>query len=470
MSDLEKGLSFLDPITKTLKVDEIDFGERSRIEYTGIEELAKDIKANGLINDICVMGRPGKPYLLLAGGRRLTAIKFLKRTSVRCKVYPTLTDVQVMIVELSENLHRQDLEPVVVIKQRAKIAKLMHKNSLENKEKAPTLFDISKSLGIDKATLSRDLKLSGLIEQYPDAIKNVKSRKDIAKNLQKLEQEEIIREIAKRQKKDDIELATTSKTKDKGKKESHGDVEVDAEDIRKAKHERLQILLKKFYVGDTFEVCEKLVQKEAKVHLVEIDPPYGIDYTKVKRSAENTETYNEIPLSEYPAFLKRTLKYAYDLLPDDGWAICWYAINLSHDLLINTAKEIGFTTTGIPCIWTKPNSTGQNNQPKINHSNVYEVFLVLRKGKAYLNRNGRVNEYRYPNVKSKSHATEKPVELYEDIFDTFVSQGSHILSMFAGSGSPIVAAIKKGYQVLGIDSHEAHKVSYEGLIRKHLQL
>ena len=455
---------------KSIKLTDIDMGERARIEYEHIDELITDIKSVGLINDICVMFRPAKPYLLLAGGRRLTAIKQMAWPTVSCKIYPTLTQLEILIVELSENLNRDDLSPIVILQQRAKIFKLIQRNNLDTGKKPATIDQIAKVIGCDKSTLSRDLKMAAAMEQHPEIAVKATSRKDIANSINKMQAASIMEEISDRHDKDDLEEgldAINKKTPIKSKTTTNSD---EPKDEAKIKSDSVKMLLKNFIVGDTFETCQKLIDNKATVNLVELDPPYAIDYTKVKQSKENTESYEEIPEEEYYIFMKKCLEDAWALLPPDGWAVCWYAISKYHDMILRLARGVGFTNLGIPAIWTKPNSTGQNNQPTINLSSTYETFFILRKGKAFLNKNARANEFRYPNVKGKSHATEKPVELYQDIFSTLVPRGSHILSMFAGSGSPIIAGFLEGMQILGIDSAKKHKVSYEGLLRKYMKV
>jgi DNA modification methylase len=311
--------------------------------------------------------------------------------------------------------------------------------------------------------------MASAMQKHPEIADGAKSRKDIANTINKMQANSIMTEISNRHEEDDV-LDSGLEAINNKKPIDPNAMPVDPKlntDEANAKH--IKTLLKHFIVADTFATCDRMIKSGAHVHLVEIDPPYAIDYTKVKQSEQNTDTYTEIAEEEYYLFMKKTLETAWALLSDNGWVVCWYAISKYHDMILRLARGVGFTNLGIPSLWTKPNSTGQNNQPTINLSNTYETFFILRKGKAFLNKNARANEFRYPGVKKKTHATEKPVELYQDIFTTLVPKGSHIVSMFVGSGAPLVGGFLEGMQMLGIDSAKEHKVSYEGLLRKYMK-
>jgi len=79
-------------------------------ELPNIEELAADIKANGLINPLTVTNG-GDGYVVHAGNRRLAALKLLKVKEVPVIVVPP-QDIEV--VQLAENLGREDLHPLDV--------------------------------------------------------------------------------------------------------------------------------------------------------------------------------------------------------------------------------------------------------------------------------------------------------------------------------------------------------------------
>lgn len=99
----------LDP--KDIFADE-EFNCRGIIDPTSVIELAKDIKQYGLQQPILVEfwdKVPGKKYRILAGYRRYKAHQLFKLRSIRALVKPTMSDLEARILNLSENLQREDL-------------------------------------------------------------------------------------------------------------------------------------------------------------------------------------------------------------------------------------------------------------------------------------------------------------------------------------------------------------------------
>jgi len=95
---------------QTLPVDCIspDLGQPRKF-FDRIEELAADIKANGLLSLICVRPIGNGKYRLIHGERRFRAILVLGWTEIRCEVKTGLTEAQIHDIQLSENLERSDL-------------------------------------------------------------------------------------------------------------------------------------------------------------------------------------------------------------------------------------------------------------------------------------------------------------------------------------------------------------------------
>ena len=98
----------------SIRVDDIEFGDRFRKEYGDLKELAESIKSTGgLVSSFSVKILEGanKKYLLLAGGRRLRAVVLAGLETVPAIIYPIDTSpLKMREIELVENVHRKDLE------------------------------------------------------------------------------------------------------------------------------------------------------------------------------------------------------------------------------------------------------------------------------------------------------------------------------------------------------------------------
>lgn len=94
---------FVDPKTIVINRD-----ARQRRNISDLEDLKSSIVKVGIINPIVVRGEEGK-LVLVAGERRLTSALELNFPKVPIQFYELMTPQEARIVELEENIKRQDL-------------------------------------------------------------------------------------------------------------------------------------------------------------------------------------------------------------------------------------------------------------------------------------------------------------------------------------------------------------------------
>ena len=82
--------------------------ERIRKEINKIDELAKDIQQHGLINPVTVMKIPGGELQLIAGLRRLKAVRSLGWIEIAVNVVFPADAEMALRIEISENEQRED--------------------------------------------------------------------------------------------------------------------------------------------------------------------------------------------------------------------------------------------------------------------------------------------------------------------------------------------------------------------------
>lgn len=91
-----------------IAIEKIKVSERIRKQTTKIDELAADIRKNGLINPITVMEVDGGArYQLLAGLRRLRAAQLLDWSHIESSVTQPKDAEAVLNIEYSENMQRE---------------------------------------------------------------------------------------------------------------------------------------------------------------------------------------------------------------------------------------------------------------------------------------------------------------------------------------------------------------------------
>lgn len=122
--------------SRRIPIAQIVVGERRRLEYGDLHELAASIEQYGLIHPI-VVDADGR---LVAGERRLKACQSLGWTEIDVRDFGALTDAERSEIELEENLRRKDLTPYErsrTLTQLADTAKAVVQAEIEREARAP---------------------------------------------------------------------------------------------------------------------------------------------------------------------------------------------------------------------------------------------------------------------------------------------------------------------------------------------
>lgn len=150
-----------------LFVKEIVVGDRIRKDLGSVKELAEDIKANGLINPIVV----NEENFLLAGERRLEAVKLLGWEKVPVTVMPTRDKEHELNIEVSENearkefsrAERADYMKRMLEAERLKAEERMlagKKDPSQNSDEGRADEETSKQFGISRDTLRKEIAIA----------------------------------------------------------------------------------------------------------------------------------------------------------------------------------------------------------------------------------------------------------------------------------------------------------------------
>lgn len=438
---------------ENIKISDIVFGDRRREELGDIQELANDIRENGLICPIAIVGiKP--PYKLAAGGRRLAAVEMLKWDNIPCNIYDhDLSDLEIKSIELAENIKRKDLtyvEEVGLVREIHQLQQQIHgEGTKASGGEGHFPKDTAVLLGRKSTShIKDDIRLAKAIEQLPDlGWSKCKTKNEAMKMLNRIEETLVRKEIAKR-----VESSLGPKSKRV----------VDA-----------------YYVGDFFEHVVRL--PSGAFDLVEIDPPYGIDLPNKKLHQGDGKTegkqfeilygdsYHEVDAEQYPFFIAGVLKDLYRVMAENSWLIMWFGINPWFELIYREIIAAGFKARRIPCIWAKPG--GQTLSQDIHLASAYETFFYAMKGSPTLHKQGRANVFNYKPVppNQKIHPTEKPVDLIIDILDTFAWEGARIYNPFCGSGNTLKAAFELKMHPIGCEISEEYKDGYVTRVVERLQ-
>ena len=146
-----------------IDIDKIIVNDRIRHDYGDLDELAEDIRANGLINPPVV----NKAYELLAGERRLRACKLLGWPTIEVRMMDTRDAEHELNIEISENDVRKGFtksERVDYMKRLLRIeqAKAKERQDLGLKSDEGSRADdaTAKQFGIGRDTMRREMEIA----------------------------------------------------------------------------------------------------------------------------------------------------------------------------------------------------------------------------------------------------------------------------------------------------------------------
>jgi len=422
---------------KKVKIDDIIIEDRAREDIGDIEGLMQSIKDKGLLQPISVT----KDYKLLAGYRRLSACKELGNDTVMAVIQKSAGEMDAKEVELHENIYRKDFTWSERGDLEAQIFKLKKKE-----DPNWTQRDQVELIGGSKGATSRRLQLADAMEYIPE-LADCATEDEAWKKFKKIEE--------------DLLTAVVIDKADKKYKTA----------IKYAEGH--------YMIGDAIQGLKEV--NDGVVNFVEVDPPYAVRLEKRKgrnQDLKQMDAYNEVSSMDYPEFLNSVITECYRVMQPNSFMIWWFGpewYQTVRDILMfedwdGKKIKIRFKVGVIPAIWTK-SQPGQTASPDTMLGSSYEPFFVCRKGSPKLRKPGRSNVFEYKPVppQHKVHPTERPIELMNEIMDTFVMPGSTVCIPFLGSGVTLRAVYNNRSTGYGWDLDEMTKSRFINQVFKDMQ-
>ena len=222
--------------------------------------------------------------------------------------------------------------------------------------------------------------------------------------------------------------------------------------------------------GDSTDpkVLEKLLGQN-KINTIYADPPYNIDYDYQKGLGEKNKykcksVKDDRSYEDYQKFLASTLVNGIKHCHRDAHIFYWCDqkyIGLLQDLY----RSVKIDNKRV-CLWIKNN---QNATPNVAFNKCYEPCVYGTIGKPYLSpKSSNFTEILNPEIETGNrtiddildlldiwlvkrlpttdylHPTEKPVTLHEKPLKRCTKAGDHVLDLFGGSGSTLIACEQLG--------------------------
>ena len=151
---------------------------RKEFDREKLHELAQSIKENGVIQPIIVRQSPVIGYEILAGERRYRASLLAGLTSIPA-VVKQLSDQEMMVQSIIENLQRENLNPIEEARAYESLI-----------EKGFTHAEIADKMGKSRPYISNSIRLLSLPEQILLEVENGKLSQAHARSLVGLNKEQ----------------------------------------------------------------------------------------------------------------------------------------------------------------------------------------------------------------------------------------------------------------------------------------
>lgn len=426
--------------------------QRKKMDPKKLQELAASIKRAGkLIHPIVVratqpdeIGDSGlgitEPWVLIAGGRRTAAHVMLGLTEIEANDFGQLDALEQQIIELEENLNRENLTWQEEVSAKERIHNLRVAQNPSH-----TLADTAKELGEDTGNLSKDLKLVRQIKADP-SLRDASSKRGAIRKAD--HRAHIAQKVANVKAADIGELAGRIVTADM------------RDYLRGLPDQSVDLLFSDlpFGVGydsihfgesdhkgayDDSEANVKDILADAIPHMVRVLKPDG--WLCLFMGYDNLE------------WLRRQIHDACGAHAEyriEGTKLCRGAARPTTRGEVNLAVETCrfLMPETLPWVWYRPNSRQYGHWPELHAKHEYDMIQVVNGGSAKLVLRSPpdvlVCDVEY---KDRDHEMQKPIELCKQLIARFCVTGDRVIDVCYGSGTSLAAAAALGMNYGGCD-------------------
>lgn len=392
--------------------------ERQRRELKGIEELAESIRDNGLINPIVVT----KDRVLIAGERRFTAHQHLGFDMICVQYAEDLDTRQLHLIELEENVRREDLSWQDHVRAVAEYHKLQKADDAGWSQN-----DTASALNMSSSNMNRIMLVSGMMEEGVQEVLEAPKLSTAANFAQRKTERK--QAFAKRDLMADILGDSPSPAIPAGNPET---------DAPPPPPDRFASIIQRNFI----EWATSTPPLEKPYNLIHCDFPYGVSAgdTKGQSGAAGHGGYEDSP-DIYFDLLETFCMTQDRFTGPSAHLVFWFSMDY-YTLTVERLQKAGWRVDPFPLIWHKSDNTGILPDPNRGPRRTYETALFASRGdrkvvKAVANSIGAGTSKEY-------HMSEKSRPMLDHFFRMLVDESTLMLDPTCGSGNAVKAAEMAG--------------------------
>jgi ParB/RepB/Spo0J family partition protein len=418
----------------------IDRSVRQRRELKNIEQLAASIKVAGLINPPVV----DKNMNLVAGERRLTACIKLGWTSIPVQFAEDLPPDQLYLIELEENVKRDDLSW-----QDNCLAIENYHNMRAKMSPKWNFTSTAMALGMSQNDVSeRHLVALALIEGDPMVL--AADKYSVARGLVQRKRERASASAVEKLKAMSGTTAPSIKTVQLSEEEM-AELAADGPGdsfITEALERAASVIP---FVHADFHDWVK-TYSGPKFNFIHCDFPYGVDAGNHNQGAAKAFGGYDDGEDVYWQLLYTLSEAMSNVVDSSAHCMFWFSMDYYAGTKARL-EEMGWTVNPFPLIWHKSDNSGILPDPKRGPRRIYETAFLCSRSDRFIVRSVS-NVYSAPNTKL-IHMSEKNPEMLEHFFRMFVDDSTLMLDPTMGSGQAVRVAERMGaHMVCGLERSE----------------
>lgn len=390
----------------------IDRDKRQRRQLKGIDDLAESISRTGLINPIVIRREDGQ---LVAGERRLTAVKQLGWTHISVQFTDELDPLQLHLIELEENTRRLDLtwqEECNAILEYDRLRKQL--------DPTWTRSNTASALGLSEQSVSDKMLVAAALEKGDERVKAAPK------------------------------LSTAVGVVTRARERQRASI---ADAITRV--EAPELVPDESVAPVAPLICADFSEWAAdydgpRFNLIHCDFPYGVNADRHAQGAAKSFGGYEDGEEVYWNLVNTLSEAMNNVVAESAHLIFWFSMDYYHDTL-NALNQMGWRVNPFPLIWFKSDNTGILPDASRGPRRVYETaFFASRGDRKVVQAVG--NAFAHPGRNKEIHMSEKPRRMLRHFMRMVVDEYSHVLDPTCGSGNAVRVAKDLGAkQVLGIE-------------------